>query len=113
MNMYLVFDLVFLLLGIWMISSAVKMKRTGEISDWILMEEDMKRCRKKAEFTSYLSPWMLGTGVAVCVLGVVGMLGEIGVLTIPYLRYIIMVAFLLAVGVFWTRLSHARVEYVI
>ncbi|MCC8168329.1 MAG: hypothetical protein LIO37_03195 [Clostridiales bacterium] len=111
--MYLIFYIVFLVLGIWMAASAVKMKRTGEISDWILTEEDLKKCRKKAEFIAYLSPWMTAAGAATGVLGAIGIIGELGVIPIPYLRYIIMVGVLVVVGVFWTRLSHARVEYVL
>ena len=90
MSMYLVFDIVFVVLGIWMISSAMKMKQTGEISDWILTEEDLKKCKKKAEFITYVSPWMIGTGAALCVLGAAGAIYELDIINIPYWRYIVM-----------------------
>lgn len=108
---FLVFDAVLLLLGIYLIFQAVRMKNTGAISDWLLPPEELKKCKKKKEYIEYMAIREIAFGAASVLLGAAGILGDIGIVRIPYWRLGRMVLFLAAFGIFWTQMGNAREKF--
>ena len=47
MNVMIIFNVVILGFGIYMIAAALKMKKTGEISSAVITEEEIAKCKDK------------------------------------------------------------------
>ncbi len=63
----IIFDVIVLLLGVYLIYNALKMKKNDEISSLLLAPKELKLCKHPYDFIDYMFPIMLSFGI-VCVL---------------------------------------------
>ena len=54
MDVMLIFDVVIVIFGVYMIGAALKMKKTGKISSVVITAEEIARCRKTKEFIAFI-----------------------------------------------------------
>lgn len=71
LDVMLIFDIVMIVLGIYMMAASLKMKRTKEIGTMILAEEDVQKCKDKAGFATFFYSYELVMGIAFLLCGAV------------------------------------------
>lgn len=111
MNTFLIFDIILFFLGIYLVFLSGKMKKQGKISDWILAEEERKKCKKPKEFIAYLAPRAIIFGGLMAIVGILGLINDTGLFKIPYWSPVELIVFLVIFGVFWTQLRRAREKF--
>ena len=72
MNFMVVFDVVIAVLGIYLIYSAIQMKKTGEISNVIVNPEEIAKCKNKRGFIDFIYDKVMLFGVVSLVFGILG-----------------------------------------
>ncbi|HAQ52323.1 MAG TPA: hypothetical protein DCR12_06115 [Lachnospiraceae bacterium] len=95
----IVFDVLILLLGLYLIFNAIKMKKTDEMPSILLTPKELKLCKNPYGFIDYMFPFLLIFGIVATVFGIVSLLGDT-VLNFPRIYDGIAVVILLAVW-FW------------
>ena len=106
-----VFDIVMMGLGIILIVQAMKMKGDGVISDWVLPQEEQKKCRKKEEYIRYMWIREMVFGLEMTLLGALGILSDCEIIKIQFWSYIRLVVFLGIFGVFYIQMMKARERF--
>lgn len=110
MNIMIVFDIVIIGFGLYMIAAGLKMKKTGEISPMVLAEEEMKKCKDKAGFISYIYWKEAVFGAVMIVTGILGLVNEL-VKSLGKFSYVELVVFLAVFLWFSRELGTARGKY--
>lgn len=105
-----VFDIVIIGFGIYMIAAGLKMKKTGEISSMMLAEEEMKKCKDKAGFISYIYWKEAVFGAVMIGAGMLGLVNEL-VVSLGKFSYVELVVFLAVFLWFSRELGIARGKY--
>lgn len=110
MNVMIIFNVVILGFGIYMIAAALKMKKTGEISSAVITEEEIAKCKDKQGFVEFMYWREAAFGVMVALVGALGLLDDL-VVSLGVINIIVMVVFL--IGFFWfqTGLRKAREKF--
>lgn len=111
MNTYLIFDILMGIIGIILILQALQMKKSGEISTWLMSDTERKKCKKKESYLAYMVPREIFFGAGMTVLGVLGAIVEWKIFSIPYWNFIQMVLFLIFFLAFWTQMKDANRKY--
>lgn len=111
MGIMVVFDAVIIIFGIYMIGSALKMKKTGEISSAVLAPEEIKKCRDKQAFIAFMYWKEALFGGLVSVVGVLGIINNV-VVSLGAWNLIEMLAFLAAFLWFQRELRKARRKFI-
>lgn len=71
MNVMIIFGVMLVFVGIYLITQAMKMKKLNELAgNVILSDEEVIKCKDKAGFISYVYEKEVFTGAAICVLGI-------------------------------------------
>lgn len=70
-NTMLVMDIIIAILGMYLMFTANKMKKTKKIDRFIVAEETMRLCKDEASFTEYLSKRMLIFAAVLTISGLV------------------------------------------
>ena len=77
MNYILIFDVIMAAVGIYFGIAAIQMKRSGEISNLIASQEEIKRCKHKEAFDQNVSPKLLiFAGIAIA-LGIASFVNDL------------------------------------
>ena len=95
----IIFDVLILLLGGYLIFNAIKMKKTDQMPNILLTPKELKYCKNPYEFIDYMFKYLLIFGIVCTVFGIVSLLGDT-VLDFPRIYDGIMVVILLGVW-FW------------
>lgn len=103
MDVMFLFDIVIMLLGIYMIFAALKMRKTGEISPVIITPEEIARCRDKSGFIAFMYWKEAVFGGILTVVGVLGVVND---------KLIELLLFLAAFLWFQEELRKARAKFI-
>lgn len=110
MNMMLILDIVITVVGIYMVAAGLKMKKTGEISSLILAEEELKKCKDKKGFISYIYWKEALLGGVMTAVGLLGLVNEL-LKALGNFKYVELVIFLAVFFWFSRELGAAREKY--
>lgn len=110
MSVMIVFHIVVTVVGLYMTAAGLKMKKTGEISPLLLAEEELKKCKNKKGFISYIYWKEMVLGVVMAAVGLFGLVNEL-VMELGNLKYVELVVFLAVFFWFWRELGAARDKY--
>ncbi len=98
-TVFLIFDVIVLLLGIYLIFNAIKMKKTDSIPTMLLGPKEIKMCKNPYGFIDYMFPFILVFGIVCVVFGIFNIVAD-AILHLPGIYDGIAVVVLLAVW-FW------------
>lgn len=110
MDVMLIFDIVILIFGLYMIGAALKMKKTGEISSAVITAEEIAKCRKKKEFIDFIYWKEALFGGLIVIVGALGIVND-KVVSLGGFNVIEMLIFLAAFLWFQNELRRARENY--
>lgn len=79
-SVMMVLDVVIMIIGGYMLTAAVQMKRSGTISPTLLAKEDLGRCTDKKGFIDYMYRKEEIFGIVTLLVGAVELIGELLVL---------------------------------
>lgn len=79
MDYILIFDAIIAILGAYVMYSAFKMKRKGEISSFIVNPAEITRCKDKVGFIGHIYSQTLIFGVVCLVYGLLALVNDTGV----------------------------------
>lgn len=106
----IIFDVVVALFGLYMVISAMKMKRNGEISGMLVSAEEIGHCKNKKAFIESVYKKEAIFGVIMMLVGILDIVDEL-VLSISYANVFEMLIFLMAFLWFNRELRNARSDY--
>lgn len=106
-----VFDVIIAVLGIYLITSAVKMKKTKEIGTVILTPEEIGRCKRKEELAEFLCWREMVLGVVFLLFGFIRLLDTYVLKIGGVLDILLMIVLIIAVLWFFKSLQTARAEF--
>lgn len=72
----IIFDVLILLLGIYLIFNAIKMKKTDEMPSILLTPKELKLCKNPYGFIDYMFPFLLIFGIVATLFGIVSLIGD-------------------------------------
>ena len=107
------FDLIAVFFGIYMIGSALKMKRTGEISTIIMTAKEIEKCKDKAGYIAFIYWKEAVFGALFILVGIIGFINSYVVSLGLWLNAIDLLIFLGAFLWFYHELGEARERYVV
>ena len=110
MNIMLLFHIIVTAVGGYMAAAGMKMKETGEISPLLLAEEELKKCKNKKNFISFIYWKEVVLGAVMSVVGLLGLVNEL-VMELGKLKYVELLVFLAVFFWFWRELGAARDKY--
>ena len=111
MNTMLIFGAALVLVGIYLVGQAIKMKKTNEIAgNIVLTEEDVLKCKDKNGFIQYIYGREVLTGIAVIVIGITLVIKELVEVAKLFTNGIIFVALIIIVCFFYS-LKEARSKF--
>lgn len=64
------FDLIIVVMGIYMITEAYRMKKTGELSKTVVNEKEINHCKDKKGFIDFVFPKSITFGVILILFGI-------------------------------------------
>lgn len=111
MDVMFLFDIVIMLLGIYMIFAAFKMRKTGEISPVIITPEEIARCRNKSGFIAFMYWKEAVFGGVLAAVGVLGVVND-KVIALNAYNVIELLLFLAAFLWFQEELRKARAKFI-
>lgn len=101
MKTILIMDIVIAFVGIYIGISALKMKKSGQVSDLVVPPEEIKKCKDPKGYVNGIAPYMYFFSIVSFIAGVVGILGDTKVLVTGRLwSYAELGTFLIAFAVF-------------
>lgn len=110
MNMMVIFDVIVVAFGIYMVASALKMNRSGEISSMLVSKEEIGKCKDKNAFIRNIYKKEAAFGVIMALVGILNLVDAL-VITIKYANIAEMLVFLFAFLWFNRELRDARTDY--
>lgn len=110
MDVMLIFDIVILIFGIYMIGAALKMKKTGEISSAVITAEEIAKCKDKKGFIGFIYWKEAAFGGLVALVGALGIIND-KVVSLGAFNVIEMLIFLAAFIWFQNELRRAREKF--
>lgn len=111
MNVMIIFGGALVLVGIYLIIQAVKMKKTNELAgNIVLSEEDVMKCKDKKGFISYIYGREVVTGIAVIIIGIALIIKEVVTISAIITDGVIIVA-LIIILLFFNSLKEARNKF--
>ncbi len=111
MNVMLLFDIIIVIFGAYMVGAALKMKKTGVISAVVITQEEIARCRDNAGFIAFMYWKEAVFGVIVALVGVLGVINDL-LLSLGIFNVVEMLIFLAAFLWFQNELRRAREKYI-
>lgn len=105
------FDAIIAGLGIYLIASAVKMKKTREVGTLILTPEELERCKQKDALAEFLCWREMVIGVVFLLFGFVRLLDTYVLKAGGVLDILVMIVLIVAVLWFFKSLQTARAEF--
>lgn len=106
------FDVIAIIFGIYMIGSALKMKRTGKISPVIMTPQEIEKCKDAAGYIAFIYWKEAVFGGLFILVGIIGCINSWVVDLGLWLNAIDLVIFLGAFVWFYQELGKARAKFV-
>lgn len=110
MEVMLIFYVVMMGFGVYMIGAAFKMKKTGEISSAVITEEEIAKCKNKQEFIEFVYWKEAIFGVMIILVGTLGIIND-KVVSLGIFNIVELVVFLGAFVWFQNSLRKAREQF--
>jgi hypothetical protein len=110
MDIMMIMDAVILLFGLYMLVSALKMKKSGVISELLLTREEIARCKKTADLITFIYWREAAFGVVLAAAGVLGLVNE-RLVSLGNLKFAGLAVFLAAFLWFRIQLKNARERF--
>lgn len=115
-NIMIIFDLIIAALGIYLLYSAHRMKKTNQVPAAFIAEEEVKRCEDPKGFSSFMRPRTLLFGITSLASGILCFFADIKVLPLDKksgnIFGIVMLLIFLAAWLFYSvSLRQARQKY--
>ena len=111
MDVMMIFDIVMIGLGLYMMIAAWNMKKKNEIGSVILAEEELARCKDKAGFIAFIYWREAVLGGALMIYGVIGLLDKFIFKAGSMLDYISVILLLVFFAWFYQGLQSARRQF--
>lgn len=111
MDVMLIFDVILIVFGLYMIGAAFQMKKQGRISSVMLTPEEITKCKNPTGFITYMYGREVTFGVAVVVMGIFGLLNDL-IFELSAYNVVEMLLFLGAFLWFQGELRKARMNFV-
>ena len=111
MNVSALIDGVIIGFGIYFIVLAIRTKKKGQVPSVMLAEEELKKCKDQVAFVKAVFPSMLACGIAFLAVGVMGLVNDLKLVTIPYGSYICLILFLVVFAIYYITFRNARMKY--
>ena len=111
MNTMVLFGAAMVLIGIYLLIQAVKMKKSNEIvGNPILADEDARKCKDKAGFITFIYGQEMACGIAVIIIGMALLAKEL-LTGVDAVANVVILLALLVVLFFLYSLSEARKRF--
>lgn len=110
MNVMIIFNIVIMGFGIYMVAAALKMKNTGEINSAVITEEEIAKCKDKKAFIEFIYWREAVFGVMVVIVGALGLVDDL-IVSLGSFNFIEMIVFLLGFIWFQSGLRKAREKF--
>lgn len=111
MDVMLIFDIILVVFGLYMVGAALQMKKQGRISSVILTPEEIAKCKNPTGFITYMYGRETVFGGVIAVMGMIGLLNDL-ILELSFYNVIEMLLFLGVFLWFQGELRKARVKFV-
>lgn len=111
MDVMLLFDIVIVIFGAYMVGAALKMKKTGVISSAVITPEEIAKCRDKQGFIAFMYWKEALFGGLVALVGILGIINDL-VVSLGAFNVVEMLVFLAAFLWFQNELRKARGKYI-
>ncbi|MBR5316721.1 MAG: hypothetical protein IKU39_02375 [Lachnospiraceae bacterium] len=108
MDVMMIFDIVMIGIGIYMVFTAWGMKQKNKISSILLAEEELVKCQDEVGFVTYIFGKEIVMGVALVSYGAVGLLDKFVFQIGGVLDYVSVVILLMVFFWFYKGLQNAR-----
>ena len=112
LNMVVIFDVVILAFGLYMLFSGNKMKKTGKISTLIVNENEINRIFDKNGFIDAIYGKMMVFAGIMSVYGVLMLVDDTGIASVPYLGMAGIFVFIVAMVWFFHELRTIKGKFV-
>lgn len=103
MDFMAIFDLIIGGFGVYLIFTAFKMRKTGEISTIVVNKEDINKCKDKAGFIDFIFTKAVAFGLVALLFGVVSFINDSVFAMGAAVNWIGMIVFL----ILWIWFTHA------
>ncbi len=110
-NFLMIFDIILLCFGSYMLFAGLRMKKTGKISTLLMNESDANRISDKQGFINYIYVRMMVFAGTIAAYGVLSVLDDLEVIEIPYVQIIGMGVFIVIMVWFFRGLMKARSQF--
>lgn len=107
MNIMPVIDVVITVFGLYMVISALKMKRSGALNALIVTKEEADACKNPEAFITFIYWKEALFGGILALVGILGLVNEL-LVSLGYFKYVELVLFLAVFAWFWWQLQKAR-----
>ncbi len=111
MDFILVFDVIILVLGAYIVYTGIKMKRERNVPTLFFAKEELNRCRDTEGLADYLFPRTMIFGGISAVFGVLGFFHDVMGVLPEWINIVMMVVFLGAWGWFSWSLRKGKEAY--
>lgn len=111
MDVMMIFDVVMIGLGVYMMITAWNMRRKNEIGTMVLAEEELARCNDKEGFITYIYWREAVMGGALIMYGVIELLDKYIIKIGGVLDYVPIVILLIVLAWFYKCLQNARKQF--
>ena len=111
MDVIMIFNIVMIILGVYMVIAALNMHKKNEIGTVILAEEELVRCNDKKGFIAYIYWREAVMGVGLILYGSTGLLNKYIFQIGRVLDFICIIGLLSVFGWFYNSLQTARTRF--
>lgn len=112
MSTLLVFDVILVVFGLYLVIATIQMKKSGEINSILLAPEDHKKVKDKKGFIQSIFSASIIFGITVAVLGIIGVISD-KVIEIPYYNIVQLVVFLIVLTFFSIRFNATKDKFIL
>lgn len=111
MDVMMIFDVVMMGIGVYMMLAAWNMRRKNEIGTVILAEEELANCKDKAGFITYMHWREAVMGGALILYGAIGLLDKYILKIGSVINYVSVAGLLIIFAWFYKSMQSARERY--
>ena len=112
-DMMLIFDVIMAVLGVYLLTAAVKMKRTKRVPTLLVPEQELKRCRHPEDFAAFMAPKTRTFSIVILIFAAQGLVngllktGRVGTVC----NVVMLIVFIANWGWFSSKLQKGKEKY--
>lgn len=110
-GMFVIFDLIILIYGVYSMVSTVKMKKSGEPGKWLIGEIPVNKMKDADGFINSMYVKTMVLGVVSVIYGIIGIIDDL-VKNLGPVKDVLLLAFLVFFIVFCVLLQKAKKKYI-